>query len=111
MKIARTAAATAAVGALALFGGTACSDVPGVGGSDADRSAEVQSMIRSQLPDSAKRNLGMAVYVEDVTCAAKSDTEFDCFATVTGANGGRFESFDLGISATCDDSSCTWRTE
>ena len=46
-----------------------------------------------------------------VTCAKRGDNEFDCIARVTGTDGvGGLQSFDLPVSATCDEANCTWRT-
>jgi hypothetical protein len=68
-------------------------------------------MIRTQLPDSVRRNTGEAVIVNTVTCVAKGDNEFDCIASVTGTNGvGGLRSFDVPVSATCDEQNCTWRS-
>lgn len=71
-------------------------------------------MIRSQLPDSVKRNTGEAVFVSNVTCVREDDRHYDCVATVSAETDGNYETIeyvDVGVSATCDEANCTWRTE
>jgi hypothetical protein len=108
-------AALAASAFLALGGLSACgfgSESSSSSGSTPDARGQVQQMIRSQLPGSVKRSTGQAVLVDEVTCAQASKSEFDCFATVRATNGtGGLERVDLAIAATCDEASCTWRTE
>lgn len=68
-------------------------------------------MIRSQLPESVRRNSGEAVFVNEVTCVSKGDNEFDCIARVTGTDGaGGLQNLDVPVSATCDEENCTWRS-
>jgi hypothetical protein len=89
-----------------------CVTVAGCGGSSGASRGEVESMIRSQLPASVKRNTGEAVFVNKVTCTKKSKNQFDCIASVTGTNGvGGLQSVDIPVSATCDEQNCTWRSE
>ena len=90
----------------------------GCGGGDADRDGEaarghVEQMIRSQLPESVRRNTGEAVYVSHVTCVSEDDEgrRWDCIATVGGATPTGLEYVDIGVTATCDEAACTWRTE
>lgn len=81
------------------------------GASEAERRSGVEALIRSQLSESVRRNTGEAVLVNEVTCAAKGDNEFDCIASVTGSDGvGGLQSFDVPVSATCDEENCTWRS-
>jgi hypothetical protein len=52
------------------------------------------------------------VIVSKVTCVREDERHFDCVATVGGSDGtGNLEYFDVGVSATCDEANCTWRTE
>src|SRR4051812_26460117 len=84
----------AAVMVLAIAALAGCGDDP-----QADRT-QVESLIRSQLPQSVRRNTGKAVFVNDVTCVAKENNEFDCIANLTGTDGaGGLESFDVPIAA------------
>lgn len=82
-------------------------------GNEEETRAAVEQMIRSQLPDSVKRNTGEAVYVSRVTCAKEDDEgrKWDCVATVGGAGEAGLEYVDIGVTATCDEAVCTWKTE
>ena len=101
--------------ALALSGcGDGGSGVGDVGAVDKDATrAHVERMIRSQLPQSVKRNTGEAVIVSRVTCVSEDDEgrKWDCLASVGGATGAGIEYVDIGVTATCDEAACTWRTE
>ncbi len=82
------------------------------GGQGSDGREEVEAMIRSQLPESVRRNTGEAVFVNEVTCVDKGDGEYDCVAAVTGTDGvGGLTNFDVPVSASCDAENCTWRSD
>ncbi len=79
--------------------------------SNAERRAVVEAMIRTQLPQSVRRNSGEAVLVKDVTCVAENERRYDCIVAVTGTDGlGGLQSFDVAVTAACDEANCTWRT-
>lgn len=84
----------------------------GCGGSEGSGGREqVESMIRSQLPESVRRNMGDAVLVNEVTCVDKGDGDYECVAAVTGTDGvGGLTNFDVPVRASCDGENCTWRT-
>jgi hypothetical protein len=81
------------------------------GGEGSGGRKQVEALIRSQLPESVHRNTGEAVLVNEVTCVDKGDGDYECIAAVTGTDGaGGLTSFDLPVSATCDEENCTWRS-
>ncbi len=84
----------------------------GGGGESGSAKAELERLIRSQLPQQARQNFGTAVTVRNVICTQESDSTYRCIASVQGTDGrGGLETVDLPISGTCDDESCQWRTE
>jgi hypothetical protein len=83
----------------------------GGGGDNAAAKAQVELMIRSQLPGEVRKNTGEAVFVSDLTCVDKGHNQFDCIAKVTGTNGvGGLQTTSVPISASCDKENCTWRS-
>lgn len=81
------------------------------GGNGSGGREQVESLIRSQLPESVRRNTGEAVFVNKVTCVDKGDGDYECIAAVTGTDGvGGLTNFDVPVSASCDDENCTWRS-
>jgi hypothetical protein len=98
---------------LAVVLALAAAALPGcsAGGGGGDARAELESMIREQLPDSAKRN-GATIYTPTVRCTSVEGNRFDCIATVRGIDdaGTRIDA-QLPITASCDDRSCVWKAD
>jgi hypothetical protein len=80
------------------------------GGGTSDARTELEGIIRMQLPDKVKQNIGTAVYVQSVQCTKAGGNTYDCIATVRGSDAtGHLISQDVGIDGTCDDRGCVWQ--
>jgi hypothetical protein len=105
---------------LVAAGVTALLAVAGCGGGKSTNgagTAEVERMIRSQLPTSVRQNTGQAVYVSSILCLKKGGGEFDCSVGVTGSSGitnlnetPHLETVTIPVTASCDGSACTWKS-
>jgi hypothetical protein len=76
-----------------------------------DARTEVEEMIRSQFAVSAKEATGIAAVVNSVTCVEHADPgSFECFVDASYAEYGEVVPMNVPVTATCDESNCTWRT-
>lgn len=79
-------------------------------GSSADASAELEALIREQLPAEAKRFTGSRAFVSDVGCINSSGSSYQCIATISGVNAfGGYGTERLPIDGTCDEAQCIWK--
>ena len=76
-----------------------------------DPRAQLEGIIRSQLPEKAKRESGQAVVVDSVQCTRAGGNKYECIASVKGSDGtGQLVAQDVSIDGTCDEDSCIWKT-
>lgn len=91
-------------GLLLLITITACSSSASV----SDKREQLESIIRQGLPDQVRDRIGVAALVQNVSCTHEDGNSFECIADVSASDGS---STTLGIKGTCDNETCTWRTE
>lgn len=97
--------ATLAVVLAALLAGCG-----GSTGSPADDSAELEALIRKQLPGETKRLTGSRAFISRVGCVHSGGSAYQCIATISGPNAyGEYATEQLPIDGTCDETECIWK--
>lgn len=82
----------------------------GSSGSPADASAELEALIRKQLPGETKRLTGSRAFVSRVGCVHSGSSAYQCIATISGPNAyGEYATEQLPIDGTCDETECIWK--
>lgn len=82
----------------------------GSSSSPADASAELEALIRRQLPAEAKRLTGSRSFVSNVGCVHGNGSAYQCIATISGPNAfGEYGTEQLPIEGTCDETECIWK--
>ncbi len=82
----------------------------GSSGSPTDASAELEALIRRQLPAETKRLTGSRAFVSRVGCVHSGGSTYQCIATISGPNAfGGYGTEQLPIDGTCDETECIWK--
>ena len=84
----------------------------GCGSETVDRKTSLEIQIQQQFPQQARKTLGTAVVVNDVSCTSLTETTFNCLASVRGSNlQGQTITQNVPIDGSCDSESCIWNVK
>ncbi len=78
-------------------------------GGGGQSTAQVETLLREQLPETIRQDTGKGVVVETALCAKGASHQYDCTAHLASTNGaGQLSFSDVSVSATCDSHACVW---